>query len=69
MRCLLCRTVVEHDALSFCGEVICGDCEAHVMELTVDQPGYEQIIRAFRILWERQFSAELSHHPLESDHT
>lgn len=67
MRCLLCQNVVEHGALSFCGEVICGDCEADLMESTVDQPQYEQIVRVFKMLWQRQFSAELSHHPLESD--
>ncbi len=67
MRCLLCQNLVEHSVLSFCGEVICGDCEAVLMESTVDQPQYEHIVRVFKMLWQQQFSADLSYHPLESD--
>jgi hypothetical protein len=46
---------------------MCGECEADLMEMTVEQPEYEQIIRALKVLWQRQFSAALDHRPLESD--
>lgn len=69
MHCLLCQNAVEKGVLSFCGIVMCGECEADLMEMTVEQPEYEQIIRALKVLWQRQFSAALDHRPLESDLT
>ena len=69
MHCLLCQNAVEKGVLSFCGIVMCGECEADLMEMTVEQPEYEQIIRALKVLWQRQFSAALANRPLESDLT
>jgi hypothetical protein len=65
--CLICQSPVEPGALSFWGEVICGDCEAEIMELAVDQPEYAEVIKTFRLLWQNQFIALQNHHTMESD--
>ena len=68
MECLICRSVTENDCLAFCGAVICGDCEARIMEQTVDEPGYEIQVQAFRLLWQRQFLATRDRHLVDGDH-
>lgn len=68
MHCLICQNVVDHEVLSFWGEVICQDCEAELMELAVDQPGYDHIVRVFRHLWQRQLLAARDRHLMEGDH-
>ncbi|NMA61412.1 MAG: hypothetical protein GX956_05980 [Firmicutes bacterium] len=65
--CLICQSPVDPGELGFWGEVICGDCEALIMELAVDQPEYDEIVKAFRLLWQNQFLALQNHHTMESD--
>lgn len=67
MHCLICQSPVEPGVLSFWGEVICGDCEAQIMELAVDQPEYYEVVRAFRLMWQNQLLARQNHHITESD--
>ncbi|HHU60511.1 MAG: sigma factor G inhibitor Gin [Bacillota bacterium] len=67
MRCLICQIKVDYDALYFWGERICSDCEAQIMESTVEQPSYQEIARVFQLMWKRKYFEQHNHHFLEGD--
>lgn len=68
MECLICQsTAWEKDGLNFWGVTICGDCEGRLMELAVDQPEYDTIVRAFRLLWQRQLSDSSDRHLVDGE--
>ncbi|NMB00321.1 MAG: hypothetical protein GX971_02195 [Firmicutes bacterium] len=69
MECLVCQSVGKKEGLNFWGASICGDCEGRLMELAVDQPEYETLIRAFRLLWQSHFLTSQDRHLTESDQT
>ena len=68
MECLVCHNAIENEALSFWGTAICGDCEAWLMELAVDEPGYDILVRAFGLLWRKQCLAARDRHLMDGDH-
>lgn len=65
--CFICQTAVEPHMLSFLGVIICGDCEGEIMELAVDQPQYDEVVNAFRLLWQGLLTSSTSHPTTESD--
>lgn len=67
MECLICQRATDSGCLVFCGEAICSDCEMRLMEQTIDDPGYETQVRAFRLLWQRQFLATRDRHLMDGD--
>jgi hypothetical protein len=62
MECLICRGESDHNCLAFCGAVICGACEARLMEQTADEPGYEIQLQAFRLFWQKKLLALRDRH-------
>lgn len=68
MECLICQSGVEIGCLSFCGAVICGDCESRLMEQAVDEPAYDIQVEALRLLWQRKFVAVRDRHIMDGDH-
>jgi hypothetical protein len=38
------------------------------MEQAIDEPGYEAQVRAFRLLWQRQFLGARDRHLVDGDH-
>ncbi|NMB19641.1 MAG: hypothetical protein GX979_02120 [Firmicutes bacterium] len=68
MECLMCQGVAEEDrCLCFWGAAICSACEVRLMELGVDEPGYDTQVRAFRLLWQRRFLGTRDYHLVEGD--
>ena len=67
MECLVCQSVGKKEGLNFWGVSICGDCEARLMELAVDQPEYDILVRAFSLLWQSRSLALQDHHLVEDD--
>ena len=67
MECLICQNVIESECLLFCGTAICSDCEVRLMELAVDEPGYDLQVRAFNLFWQRQFLAARDRHLGDGD--
>ncbi len=62
VECLICHGEAEIGCLSFCGVVICGDCESRLMEQAIDQPGYDVHVDALRLLWQKKFVAVRDRH-------
>lgn len=67
MECLVCQSVGKKEGVSFWGVSICGDCEGRLMELAVDQPEYDILIRAFSHLWQTRFLAARDRHLMDGD--
>lgn len=67
MECLICQNNGGVEGLSFWGAVICADCEGRLMEVAVDHPEYELLLRAFRLLWRRQLQAARDRHLVDGD--
>lgn len=67
MECLICQGVTGDNSLHLWGVAICSACEVRLMELDVDDPGYDTQVRAFRLMWQRRFLGTRDHHSLEGD--
>lgn len=67
MHCLVCKEKVDYEALFFWEEVICSDCEEQIMESDAKQEDYQELISAFRQLWQRKYLHKHNRHFLGSD--
>lgn len=65
--CLICQTLVEPSVLSFWSVVICNECEGEIMELTVDQSRYDEVVKAFRLLWQCRLASSKYQTTMESE--